>query len=142
MAEKIIAIVFLGICSWQDIRRKQISVSVLRCGVAVSILITLWNIAEREIVWWEMLAAGIPGVLMLVYSRLTREKLGEADGWIVIATGLLLQWKVCIRIIFLGCFLAFFWAVGMIISKKGTRHTQIPFVPFLLSGMILMWCGC
>ena len=139
MKEDIITGLFLGICSWQDIRKKQVSVKLLNCFMAAALLMGIWNVLENRAAWWEIPAGILPGGILFIYSRLTEGKLGEADGWVVAAMGVLQQWRRCTGILMMACFLVFIYSAFLLVLKKGSRKTQIPFIPFLAGGFILLW---
>ena len=77
-------------------------------------------------------AGGIlTGFLFMGISRLTEEKIGYGDSLLIIVLGTFLgMWKLLILL--LGAFgLAAAVSILLMIKRKFTRKSMIPFVPFL-----------
>ena len=85
----------------------------------------------------------LPGMGMLLVAFLTGEKVGYGDGLFLCALGLLTGVGVCLTDMMLGLLLGSGAGLILLVLKKGTVRTQIPFVPFLLAGHILqrIWGG-
>lgn len=73
------------------------------------------------------------------YSYITEGKIGIGDGLLVMPAGLMQQWQRCTAEIIGACLLTFFLAAGLLISRKGNRNTRIPFAPFFLAAVVLVW---
>ncbi len=132
----ILAGMFLGICSGSDLRTKQIPLWLLQTGIAAGGICSVLSVGSGKQTWTEWILSILPGIFLLLYSRFTREKLGEADGWMGITIGLILQWERCMTAIMTGCFLTFCTAVLFLLSGRGKKTMQLPFAPFLLAGVI------
>ena len=81
---------------------------------------------------WRAVAGGIlTGFLFMGISRLTEEKIGYGDSLLIIVLGTFLgMWKLLILL--LGAFgLAAAVSILLMIKRKFTRKSMIPFVPFL-----------
>ena len=57
----------------------------------------------------------------------------------VLPAGLVQHWERCAAEVFAACFLAFLAAAGLLIAGKATRSTKLPFAPFFLAAVLLMW---
>jgi len=81
---------------------------------------------------WVLIAAGVAvGLVFVLVSKVTKEKIGYGDSLLFLALGILLGfWEVMmvIMIAFLGsaCF-----AILMVCCKKKNKNTSFPFVPFI-----------
>ena len=139
MAENIILCGYLGICSCFDCRKRQIPIWLLRLGVGAGMAYALFLLAAGRAGWQTVLAGAAPGTMMLLYSRLSQGKLGWADGLMVLPAGLVQHWERCAAEVFAACFLAFLAAAGLLIAGKATRSTKLPFAPFFLAAVLLMW---
>ena len=140
MKEKWIIFLFLGVCSGQDLQERQISTAWLKFGMAAAVLITVWNMVKNNIMWWEIPVGMLPGLLMMFYSKTTSGKLGEADGWMVLVTGILLGWRAGVTILMLACLAVCGMAMVLIIPGKADRYIRLPFAPFLLTGFLVWEC--
>ena len=81
----------------------------------------------------------LPGGVILSFSYQPEGKLGLGDGLLVMPAGLMQQWQRCTAEIIGACLLTFFLAAGLLISRKGNRNTRIPFAPFFLAAVVLVW---
>ena len=78
-----IFLVFLGVCTWQDIRKRSISLFTFLAAAAVGMGLHFCQLAgagDGQEVYWEMLllAGGmLPGGILLGLSALTGEGIGK-----------------------------------------------------------------
>ncbi|MDD3217592.1 MAG: A24 family peptidase [Lachnospiraceae bacterium] len=126
---------------------------------SIMILLSIWDVWRRKIPCriclvgfivriplqflyesfsWMVLAAGVvPGVILLVISYLTREKIGYGDGWGVAMLGWYVGiWNI-VQMLSVALLLSAVYALGLLVIKKVPRDKEIPFLPFLLVGL----CG-
>lgn len=112
--------VYLISLSYSDMKRRKLSVGVIVLGFLSALVFQ----AITGIESWRAVAGGIlTGFLFMGISRLTEEKI------IVLGT-FLGMWKLLILL--LGAFgLAAAVSILLMIKRKFTRKSMIPFVPFL-----------
>lgn len=131
---------FLAVCSWQDLRRKRISVLWLGIGGAAAVLIQLFC---RKLAWWEFAAGAGIGGLLLGVSFVTGEALGYGDSLAVLVMGMFLGFSAAGEILLTGFFLVA--AAGGILLALGRakRKDELPFLPFLTAaaGLFLVIGG-
>lgn len=82
----------------------------------------------------ELWVSFIPGILLLLLGKISREAVGYGDGSIVLVMGLYLSFWEILGILAVASILAALWATGLLFSGKAGR--TIPFVPFLLAGFL------
>lgn len=87
----------------------------------------------------DMLCGALIGVFFLAISLLTEEKLGRGDSLYLIALGMLLGFRKMILLSTLALLLSAVFGILLLVSRKGTRKTQLPFLPFLASSFLLIW---
>ncbi len=139
MQEKIagaMALIMIGLLSWRDIYEKRISVTVL---LVFGILAVFFRVFFCEFGLGFLGKGMIPGLLLLVLSFATQEKIGYGDGLAVLVTGLWCGGAF----VFSACQIAFFFSgiyvCLLLLCKKGRT---IAFLPFLLAGMeVSFWLG-
>ena len=108
--------------------KKKLSVGVIVLGFLSALVFQ----AITGIESWRAVAGGIlTGFLFMGISRLTEEKIGYGDSLLIIVLGTFLgMWKLLILL--LGAFgLAAAVSILLMIKRKFTRKSMIPFVPFL-----------
>ena len=130
--KEICVVAFLGVNSWIDIRKRQVSLLITAvftvCGI-------IWTVYSKGEALDFLLCAGT-GLVFVGISILTEGAVGMGDGWLIVALGTVMCPAEFFTMIFAACMCS---AVGagimlMIFRKKG--HTEIPFVPFLLLGYL------
>lgn len=118
-----------------DIVRKKIPVLLLAGGAVAAAAGTMavWKDGTGNITWGYGI---VPGVGMILIAFATREKIGYGDGALLILLGLLEGERVMIELL-LALFLAAVFGIFLLVLRRATVRTQIPFVPFLLAAHIL-----
>ena len=130
--KEICVVVFLGVNSWIDIRKRQVSLLLIGiftvCGV-------IWTIYGKESVLDVLLCAGT-GLIVVGVSILTEGAVGMGDGWLIMALGTVVGPAEFFTMIFTAfmCSAIYAGVMLMIFRKKG--YTEIPFVPLLLLGYL------
>lgn len=91
------------------------------------------------------LARGVAGALILggaylVLRAASRGALGGGDVKLAVPIGLILAWDGWLAFVAGGA-LAFLvggvWAIGMIVTGRGTRSTHLPFGPCMILGAVM-----
>lgn len=100
--------------------------------------IGLWIAGKQEIRIQEsgvvtIILAVVFGVLFL----LKKEALGIGDMKLLLICSMYVG-SFCFGILFRGMIVAFFVSLLLLLSKKATAKTELPFVPFLLLGALMM----
>lgn len=132
MIKELSVLLFLGINTCMDIRKKEIS---LLAVLVFALYGMLWSIQSGR----SILQAGVPigtGLAVLIFSFLTEGAAGPGDGWILMALGTVLETEEFLPAVCMGSFFAGGCALLLLMTKKAKRRTEIPFVPFLLAGYV------
>ncbi len=119
----------------RDLYKRKISmVSILLFGI-FGIMIQLPHIKEN----WPGIVGGIfIGVIIYGLSKLTKGKIGEGDGWILMVTGIFLGFRNNIMLLLLSLWVAAAVSIFLLLLKKAKRKTELPFVCFMIPGYILL----
>ena len=119
--------VYLISLSYSDMKRRKLSVGVIVLGFLSALVFQ----AITGIESWRAAGGILTGFLFMGISRLTEEKIGYGDSLLIIVLGTFLgMWKLLILL--LGAFgLAAAVSILLMIKRKFTRKSMIPFVPFL-----------
>lgn len=83
------------------------------------------------------LFGAMTGGVVLLIAFVTKNKIGCGDGLLLIATGALLGLKVNLFMFLFGLFLASLKGIWLLLSGKGNKNTDMPFIPFLIPGLTL-----
>lgn len=129
---KIIVTILLSICCFFDVRKKQVPLIPI---IIVGIIGMGYLIVREDRL--SYIGGAIVGFLCIALGKLTKEALGYGDGYLLLAIGLMIGGRNNSILLVGSLFLSAFFAIGILIFKKGNRKSKIPFVPFLLATWIL-----
>jgi leader peptidase (prepilin peptidase)/N-methyltransferase len=127
MIKVIIVGIWLAILGWIDFKHKEIPMWLVMLGGVIGIGFCIWEGRSIE----GIMLSSLPGILTLVFSRLTKEVIGYGDGIVMGILGLF--WKIG-QLLSIG--MTAFVLAGMValvllvvFQKKGS--SRMPFIPFL-----------
>ncbi len=130
-----------GLCvlllfSYFDIKSRKIPAGLL---AASSIGAFCYYAVFKEISPWLLIGGIGTGVVFLLVSKVTREGLGYADSWGILALGAYLGLWELLELLFIAFFLLAFFAMAALSVKKMPRRYALPFFPFLTGGYIIVF---
>lgn len=140
MTEKITAGVLLAFMGWEDFRGKTVAAWKILLFLTGSLICAavktkgipgeVWSAAQ------DSLVGSLPGILLLLFGRISGWAVGSADGMIVLILGIYLGfWQVLS--VLSGAFIFAVLAAGFLLAvRKKDRKYEIPFIPFLFAGMM------
>ncbi len=136
--------------------------SVIEWMLCVGLLVlALFDLKDREIPWipvaiggcillgvrlwqgssWLDIGAGIlPGMALLLLSRLTKGGVGEGDGIVLMVLGVGIGVAKTIAVFSGALFFCAVAAVITVLVRHGGFKTELPFLPFLFLGYIGSVC--
>lgn len=130
--------IYLALCTLFDVKKKEIPIWLLAAGIVAGISCAGIEIygKNRQVYDWAL--SIMPGILMLLCSRILKEKLGAADGWMVVAQGMFLNLSGILFMVTGACFAAAV-CIGIRSFVKKCRQEEItlPFAPFLFLFQLL-----
>lgn len=135
MLEHYLLLGTLGFHSVEDIRTKQITVTVTLISAIIGLIC---HIVYRNNSIYSVLGGIAMGALVLVFSLLSGGKIGPGDGVILMLTGLYLGAEKNLGLIVVSLFLAAVWALISVTLFHYGRKDKIPFVPFLFLAYFIM----
>lgn len=138
MAKQAGAILFLAVCSAQDIREKKISVRTL---VLWGILLWSPSLVLDEISWGERMGNMMPGMAAFAVAFLTREQIGYGDAACLIVLGSVVPAARLWGAVMGGLLILSLCSVALLFCRKARRGTTLPFLPFLAAGMLWQMAG-
>ena len=125
-----------GITTFDDIRTREIRVIELVVFAIIGIILNLVNHTNSLI---SVMGGVAVGVCILIISILSHEKVGRGDACIIMVTGIYLGFLNTLLLMWVSFVLA---AIGgmLVLSKSDkTMEKELPFVPFLLAGYLLLY---
>lgn len=131
-------LVFLGVNSWIDLRKKEVSLAAAAAFSAAGVVL---NWTDNSVFWELFISLGI-GCFFLGVSILTKGAMGLGDVWMLFALALMLDLQEFLMILFSALMLCALWGTAMLVIFRKNGKSEIPFVPFLLLGYVgglLLW---
>ncbi len=125
---------FLGILSFEDIKRKKVGLIPIALLAASNAAICICM--GRELT--EVALGILPGIFAILVSLCTKGKLGLGDGLVLVATGLVCDWEEVLGFWLIALVLSSLLGIVLMMLKKAGLKTALPFLPFLLVGFLLM----
>ncbi len=111
-------------------------------GLVLTILILgaangLYQILAADVHWYIFLigffAASVP---LLILGLIFPDGMGGGDIKLMAAAGLFIGWKLILLSLFLGALYGLFVSVFILLAKKGSLKSAVPFGPLLSLGMV------
>ena len=114
-----------------DLRRREISLlySAAFAGIGICMSVMHGRVPA------ELLYSVIPGLVLMVFSVITRGGIGFGDGIVVFVMGLFLSWQETATVCGIGFMLSATGA-GIWFAIRRRRKDTLPFLPFLLAGYV------
>lgn len=138
MIESCMVLGLLGICSWEDVRKKEIGIyKVFFTGIAGMLL----HIFRGNMSIYNILGGMLLGIILLLAGRISKGNIGCGDGLILMVTGILLGTAGNMQLFFYGLLFAGIWALILLVLFRKKKNYEIPFIPFLLVSYVgmLLW---
>ena len=133
--ELICVLSMLGICTVQDVRKKQISIWIAVAFAVGGIALYIW---KNPFTLQELSGGMALGGILLVLAFLTRESIGMGDGLLLVVTGLYLGFWENLWLILGALGLASLASLVLVVVHKKGRTYEMPFVPFMLISYVVM----
>jgi leader peptidase (prepilin peptidase)/N-methyltransferase len=125
-----------------DIKYREIpNMWLMLTGVAVLVLTLLKSLLFHQSFSLLSAVGGvIIGLILIIISKITREKVGIGDGITLCITGFSLGIWANLQILMYALFLSAIYAVYLLVFRRVNKEHTIPFIPFIFAGYIGVIC--
>ena len=139
----IVLIAWLGLFSWQDVRKKQIRLWAILlaagCGVICPLLLGHPG-------WLSVAAGTLPGAALAVCSVISKGRIGMGDAAVFLVSALYLGFRANLHLLSGSMLISAVYAMVLLISRRGTTKDSFPFLPCVLAAAVLLaltgnWTG-
>lgn len=138
LLQTIMIVVYMGISTYFDYKWKRIPWWVQGMG---TIFVCIYLIVKGNTPGIELFISLIPGMIMIFLSFITRESIGYGDGLSVMIIGSIMGIKNCFWMICISLVMISLVSAILMILKRASQKTKIPYVPFLFAAESLMLIG-
>lgn len=129
------AIVLLVICSYSDIKSRNISIII--CAANILIAIGFHLVRKDMSIVNISIGIGI-GVILLIASIVFKNNIGMGDGLVLLTIGIIEGGMITISVLIWTLIGFNIFAVTGLSLKKFHIKTELPLVPFMLLGNIVV----
>lgn len=127
-----------------DVKRQEVSVRLI--GI-FGIVALVWYISSiylklnlMDPISWG--AGLLPGIILLLIGKVTKEAVGYGDGITMLVCGLFLGFTGSLGLLFTALLLSAFYSLVLLVIWKEKKNYTIPFLPFLLGAyMVFLMAG-
>lgn len=117
-----------------DIRRKIVPDRILLCSLVSQLLMAASS--QEAAQWGRCLIEGIIFMaVLLAIAWILRGGLGMGDAKLLGMTAMTAGWMYAFWLLIVGMVISFFIGIWMLVFRKMSAKTEMPFVPFLTAGM-------
>lgn len=139
--EKIIEfslIIWLLALSWQDMKKKEVSVLLLGTGTAIALASIGVSLGMKpDVSIWISKGAGMLfGMMLIGLSKLSKGGIGMGDSIVLTITGVMFGFWTNLCLFFYSLVLSAVYAGVLLIIKKIHKKQSIAFIPFILFGTL------
>lgn len=135
--KEIVLLAGLGIMSVEDIRKKGIKRLWL---IGLGIVGLIFTIADAEVLCVSFLLRFVPGVVFVLLAWATREQIGMGDALLILVMGWYLNAIELVDVCLLAFFIAGLVALVLLIVIRKSKKFELPMVPFIFAGYVVMLC--
>lgn len=141
--KEMLFLIFLAVAAWQDMRDKEIDAWLY---VVFGGLIWFGKLCfDGPVELWREAVNAVPGIALVLLSRLSGGTVGEGDGWFFVVAGVALGVRNAVALFFMSLFLCCLWCAGMAVwgwrRRISVRRKTVPFLPFVLPAVLWILRG-
>lgn len=139
MIRQLLLLLFLGVNAIYDILFRNIVLGTIPVFLIIGIVLCIFGEEKNVMVF----LAFLPGALLLLTGRFTKEAIGYGDGLVVLVLGIYLGiWETC-EVVLGALGISGLYSTVLLAGKKKGLHQEFPWIPCLLIayvGRLVMEC--
>lgn len=135
---QLILVIWLLVLSWQDIRKKEVSVVVLLLGAAIALASVGAAIGMKfEVGIWLSKGFGMLfGITLMLLSKTSKGGIGMGDAIVLTITGIVFGFWDNLCLFFYSLVISAVYAGILLVMKKIHKKQSIAFLPFIVVGTL------
>ena len=135
---KIFIIVLLVIGSAYDWKYLHLPMWLICLVLGSGLAGVLFNLHTVNGSWGSVLGAMVPGLVLLLLSRLSKEQIGYGDGLVLLGMGGCMKYIEVMYSFWLALLIVFLVSAILIFFKGVKYNFKLPFVPFLAISSVIV----
>jgi len=117
----------------KDYRTKKVNSYLCLLFTFASLVIRVYVVKESDVI---LLLDLLPGIILYLIALLTKESIGKGDAIVLMFIGSVSGFNLELEALFISLILSGVLSLILLVLKKATRKTELPFVPFLSIGVL------
>ena len=141
--KQMIALAMLAVCTYTDIRERNIYIVPLiisAAGGILTVFTAFWGIPDYggECLVADLVFPSLAGVLMITAAKICRKHIGQGDGYLLACLGILIGNRRNLYVILIASVAASVYGAVLMFRRRKHRAGGIPFAPFVMSGFMMI----
>ena len=145
---RLVLVVLLGVCAVHDLKSRTIPAIWIWICLGCMLVYRLSILYGGRSSITELFLCILPGMVLFLLSYYSPcnahfllsywgRQIGSGDGWLIIISGLCLGWEMLREVLTYAFLAAGLFGFGCLFLAHKGKGTRIPFVPFLLIGVLI-----
>ncbi|MGL5259964.1 MAG: hypothetical protein ACRC7V_07635 [Lachnospiraceae bacterium] len=136
----IVYALLLSIVTLQDIKERKVSLIIMIQLFIVGMCFLIYSILKEETNFIEFILYLVPGIFLILFSKISKNKLGIADGILCFIVILFFPNVIGIYSIVFGFLIGSFVSLFLVLVKKRKKEEVFPFFPciFISSNFMII----
>ena len=126
-------LVLLGIASWGDWKRREISVNLLMV-MSIFVIGSAFLLKRNSLL--SVLGGIAIGLLFVYFSYITEEKIGYGDSWLIGVLGVYLGGTALLELMLIASLAASVCSLAYCVCRGWNRNHALPFIPFMMVAFV------
>lgn len=135
--------IYLLVLAVMDMVEHKVTIGSLVFGLSVIVLSFIPSLCPSDMAadLPSRLLGLIPGVIMILCSRITNGQIGIGDGILCAVLGVAIGFRSVCSILMTALLLIAAYSVALLACGRFRRNRQIAFIPFIFIGFLLLRIG-
>ncbi len=129
---------WLLLLSWQDIRKKEVSLFLLLAGVVIVVLSigTGIRMGQGTSLWISKGIGMLMGISLILLSKASKGQIGMGDAIVLTVTGIVFGFWDNLFLFFYSLILSAVYTAVLLLMKRIHKKQNIAFLPFIVLGTL------
>ncbi len=136
-----LALLYLGILVFWDVRKQEIPVKLLLLGTTLAVGAAFFRLLSGGDSWAELLMGAVPGIVLLILAWLTKN-VGFGDGIVLLQLNFFLFPERVVLTFAISLMVIGGFALALLLFRRSKKDMRLPYMPFLWIGCLSAWLIC